>query len=127
VTPATGAERPATRDAIVRTLALGTLGDIQVEVEGVVKRAEDQAGDAVGAGHVVRLRNAACAFDQREHASICNDSRNGLHLRRGLGLGQHDARNACIAQQVQVVVEGARLRVVDAHDNACTVCFSSPP
>src|SRR5438309_1893534 len=38
--------------------AVRTLGDVEVEVEGVVERAEDQAGDAFGAGHLLDVGNA---------------------------------------------------------------------
>jgi len=46
---------------------------------------------------------------------------NGLHLRRGFGLGQHEVREAGFAQQLQVAGEGAGLGIVDTHHGALAI------
>ncbi len=60
----------------------GAVGNVQIEIERIVERAEDEASDTRGAGHVVRVRHAARALDQREHVGIGHGSAHGLYLRR---------------------------------------------
>ena len=74
--------------------ALGAVGDVQVEVERVVERAEDEAHHAVGTGHLVRRDDAARAFEQREHTRLGHDSAHGMDVFRGFGLRQHYAGDA---------------------------------
>jgi hypothetical protein len=102
-----GDTRGDRKDAGGMQEAICAVGDIRVEVERVVECAKDQSGDAFGASDVPHVRGAARAFDQREYARLRDRSPNVMHLRRGLGLGQHHAGHARIAQQTQVVAERA--------------------
>ena len=91
--------------------AVGAVGNVQIEVERVVERAEDQAGDAGGAGDVrARSQRRDALSISAQHARVGNCRPHGAHLRRRLGLGQHHAGDARLAQQAQVVGEAGGVR-----------------
>ena len=132
MTPATGAARPATREAMASALAACARPSepsamSQVEVEREVERAEDQPGDAVGARpRASAVRDAARAFDQRQHRACPGTAaRTAGHLRRPTrpSAASRVASPASREQRAGRRRTRRRLGVVDAHHDARAVGF----
>ena len=95
----------------------------QVEIDGIVERAEHEALDTGRRGDGLHVMQAVRGLDQRQHLAVRwqYGAQRG-HLLRSFRLGQHRPANAGLPEQVEVGREPCAGGVVDADDHAVARC-----
>ena len=129
VTPATGAGRPATREAIAsgwphrrghRRLSV----DVEVEVERVVERAEHQAATPSAPATCSTLATPRALSISASTRASGSDGPHGLHLRADSALGSITLAMRASRSSRRSSANQLDCGVVDAHDDARAVRVS---